>query len=107
MVIEETELNANCTAGAKYLADLERQLERVLETDPDSDLFGEMRFVISGFSDRHRRQIEGALRNNGGFVFDKISASITHVILSRDGVQATFFKTIFYKKQLLLASSHF
>ena len=101
MVIEETELNGNCTAGVKYLADLERQLERVLETDPDSDLFGEMRFVVSGFSDRHRLQIEGALRNNGGFVFDKISASITHVILSRDGVQEKFLHDFFIDKHYI------
>ena len=69
-IVEETVFNE--TAGLKYVADLERQLSTVDCTDADGDLFEEMRFFISGFSDRHKKQIESALRKNGGFVLDKL-----------------------------------
>merc|ERR1711892_1006402 len=85
-LVEETAINCNNTAGTKYLADLERQLTAAHKLDEDDGLFGEMRFYISGYSERHKREIEAVVRKNSGFVFDKLSASITHVILSRDGM---------------------
>ena len=46
----------------------------------------EQRFIVSGHSKRHSQTISKLLRDRGGFLFEKVSGSVTHIICSRTAV---------------------
>ena len=48
----------------------------------EDDLFQSFRCFITGFSPRHTKIICDQIRNGGGYIFDQITPSITHIICS-------------------------
>ena len=87
--------------------DIASEIAQLVEnTVTGLDLFEEMFFFISGFDSELRdeiswlllwvrpiipnkstRKLGGLIRDNGGFVFDKISSSVTHIIANKDDLE--------------------
>jgi hypothetical protein len=81
LMIEETVNRTSNVQSCSESADFEQFLEK--EIDVDDDLFQSSRFFVTGFSPRHSKMIQDIIRRGGGYIFDTLSPSITHLICSR------------------------
>ena len=80
-MVEETVTNDQSRVSVHAeMADFEYFLDKKIEIE--DDLFQSFRCFITGFSPRHTKIISDQIRNGGGYIFDQITPSITHIICS-------------------------
>ena len=81
LMVEETVTNNQSRVSVHAeMADFEYFLDKQIEIE--DDLFQSFRCFITGFSPRHTKIICDQIRNGGGYIFDQITPSITHIICS-------------------------
>ena len=95
--VEETVSESIMQGADNYEADVERILAEINDIDIEDDLLDGNRFFISGFTRRHTSMIEKTIKDAGGFVFQKLSASVGQIICSRSNID-TNPDIIFYRK---------
>ena len=83
-IIEEESEVKNSQPECSSISD---ELFSLMQQSDCLDTFDQMCFFISGFADDLSRKMETLIRDNGGFVFDKYCASVTHVIMNKDDLE--------------------
>ena len=86
IMVEET-VSADTSILPKYseTADLEAFLTE--DIDIEDELFQSSRFFITGFTPRHIKMIKTIIRKGGGYIFDSLTPSITHLICARQNAE--------------------
>ena len=80
-MVEETVAdlpNRSVNGAPAEMADFEHFLDQKIEVE--DDLFQSFRCFITGFSPRHTKLISDQIRTGGGYIFDQLTPSITHII---------------------------
>ena len=75
------DIQPQCTTMNEELVELTHLNNQCL------DLFDDMCFFVSGFTEELTRKLEAVMRTCGGFVFDKYCASVTHVIMNKEDLE--------------------